>query len=71
MPYNFNLMNYTYIENNIDNCKNINQIAFYFVEGGPGRSSEDIKKECNVNCLDFSSFLSPCWKSWVEKSQST
>jgi len=29
------------------------QIAFYFVEKGPGRGSEDIKKECNVNCFDF------------------
>ena len=34
--------------------KNINQITFYFVEEGPGRGSEDIKKECNVNCFDFS-----------------
>jgi len=33
--------------------KNINQITFYFAEEGPGRGSEDIKKECNVNCLDF------------------
>jgi hypothetical protein len=33
--------------------KNINQITFYFVEEGPGRGSEDIKKECNVNCFDF------------------
>jgi len=33
--------------------KNINQNAFYFVEEGPDRGSEDIKKECNVNCLDF------------------
>jgi len=24
-----------------------------FVEEGPGRGSEDIKKECNVNCFDF------------------
>jgi len=24
--------------------KNINQITFYFVEEGPGRGSEDIKK---------------------------
>jgi len=31
--------------------KNINQITF--VEEGPGRVSEDIKKECNVNCFDF------------------
>jgi hypothetical protein len=40
--------------------KNINQITFYFVEEGPGRGSEDIKKECNVNCFDiffFSVFL--------------
>jgi hypothetical protein len=33
--------------------KNINQIFFYFVEEGPGRGSEDIKKEYNVNCSDF------------------
>ena len=32
---------------------NINKITFYFVEEGPRRGSEDIKKECNVNCLDF------------------
>jgi hypothetical protein len=28
-------------------------MTFYFVEEGPGRGSEDIKKECNVNCFDF------------------
>jgi len=33
--------------------KKINQITFYFVEEGPGRGSEDIKKECNVKCFDF------------------
>jgi hypothetical protein len=33
--------------------KNINQITFYFVEEGPGRGSEDIKKECDVNCFYF------------------
>jgi hypothetical protein len=33
--------------------KNINQFTFNFVEEGPGRGSEDIKKECNVNCIDF------------------
>ena len=33
--------------------KNINQISFYFVEEGPGRGSEDIKKDCNINCFDF------------------
>jgi len=33
--------------------KNITQITFYFVEEGPGRGSEDIKKECNVNCFGF------------------
>jgi len=26
---------------------------FYFTEEGPGRGSEDIKKECNVNCFYF------------------
>jgi hypothetical protein len=38
--------------------ENINEITFYFVgEGtgrgseGPGRGSEDIKKERNVNCF--------------------
>jgi hypothetical protein len=25
----------------------------YFVEEGPGRGSEDIKKEYNDNCFDF------------------
>jgi len=33
--------------------KNINQITFHFAEEGPGRGSEDIKKDCNVNCFDF------------------
>jgi len=33
--------------------KKINEITFYFVEEGPGRGSEDIKKECNVNCFDI------------------
>jgi len=33
--------------------KNINPITFHFVEEGPGRGSEDIKKECNVKCFDF------------------
>jgi len=28
-------------------------MTFHFVEEGPGRVSEDIKKECNVNCSDF------------------
>jgi len=39
--------------------KNINKITFYLAEEGPGRGSEDIKKECNVNCFDFffSAFL--------------
>jgi len=31
--------------------EHIQQITFYFVEAGPGRGSEDIKKECNVICL--------------------
>jgi len=33
--------------------KYIKQITFYFVEESPGRGSEDIKKECNVNCFDL------------------
>jgi hypothetical protein len=33
--------------------KNINQITSYFAEEGPGCGSEDIKKECNVNCFEF------------------
>ena len=36
--------------------KHINQITFYFAEEGPGRGSEDIKIECNVNCFDYSFF---------------
>jgi len=49
--------------------KNINQITFLFCWRRPGRGSEDIKKEYNVNCFDifFSLFW---WMSWVEKSQS-
>jgi hypothetical protein len=47
-----------YIENYTDNLKNVNQTTFYFVEDGPGCGSEDIKKDCNFNCLIFSSFLS-------------
>jgi len=41
------------MENNTENLKYINQITFYFVEKGPCRGSEDLKKECNVNCSDF------------------
>ena len=52
MTYNFNLMNYIYRKLQIIE-KNINQITFYFVEEGPDHGSEDIEKECNVNCLDF------------------
>jgi len=33
--------------------KIIYQITSNFVEEGPGRGSEDIKEECNVNCFDF------------------
>jgi len=32
------------MENYTANWKNLNQITFYFVEEGPGRGSEDIKK---------------------------
>jgi len=45
---------------------------FYFVKEGPGRGSEDTKKECNVNCFDFL-FFSAFFDGrheW-EKSQST
>ena len=42
-----------YIENYRELKKNINQITFHFVEEGSDRGSEDIKKECNVNCFDF------------------
>jgi hypothetical protein len=38
--------------------KNIDQITSYFAEEGPGCGSEDIKKECNVNCFDFFFFFS-------------
>jgi hypothetical protein len=35
------------------------KITFYFVVEGPGHGSEDVEKECNVNCFDFfPSFLS-------------
>jgi len=52
--------------------KNINQITFYFAEEGPGRGSEDIMKESNVNCFDFS-FFSVLLMDVMggEKSQST
>jgi hypothetical protein len=33
--------------------KNTNQITFCFAEEAPGRGSEDINKECNVNCFAF------------------
>ena len=36
---------------------NINQITFYFAEEGPGCGSEDIKKECNINCFGFFLFF--------------
>jgi len=32
------------------------KLLFIFAEVGPGRGAEDIKKECNVNCFDFSFF---------------
>jgi hypothetical protein len=37
--------------------KKITQVTFYFVEEGPGRALEDIKKESNVNCFDFFFFI--------------
>jgi hypothetical protein len=33
--------------------KKISIKSLYFVEEGPRRGSEDIKKECNVNCSNF------------------
>jgi len=33
--------------------KKISIKSLYFVEECPGHGSEDIKKECNVNCFDF------------------
>ena len=33
--------------------KKISIKSLYFVEEGPHRGSEDIKKECNVNCSNF------------------
>jgi len=46
------------------------RFTFYCVEEGPGRGSEDIKKECNVNCFDFFFFF-VLGRKWLEKSQST
>jgi len=40
-----------YIENYTDNWKKCQSVTS--VEEGPGRGSEDIKKECIVNCFDF------------------
>jgi len=57
VAYNFNLMNLVYRKKNTASWKNINQITFNFAEEGPGRGSEHIKKECNVNCFDFFFFL--------------
>ena len=37
--------------------KKINKITFYCVAEGPGRGSEDVKKECNVKCFDFFFFF--------------
>ena len=33
--------------------KNSIKSLFYVVEAGPGHGSEDIKKDCDVNCFDF------------------
>jgi len=33
--------------------KIIIHIYFHFAEEGLGRGSDDIKKECDVNCFDF------------------
>ena len=52
MTYNFNLMNWVYKKTQIIE-KNTNKITFNFAEDGPGRGSEDFKKERNVSCFDF------------------
>ena len=59
MTYNFNLMNQVDRKLQVIE-KNISQITFYFVEEGPGRGSEDIKKECDVSCFDFFFFSVFC-----------
>jgi hypothetical protein len=51
--------------------KYINQITVYFAEEGPGRGSEDIKTECNVNCFDFFVFSVFLLDVMGEKSQAT
>jgi hypothetical protein len=51
--------------------KNTNQITFYFVEEGPGRGSEDIKTEYNVNSFDFFFFSVFDGRHGWGKSQST
>jgi hypothetical protein len=33
--------------------QNISPITSHSVAAGPGLGSEDIKRECNVKCLDF------------------
>jgi hypothetical protein len=59
-----------YIESYTENYQQTSHITFYFVEEAPGRGSEDIKQECNVNRFHFF-FFSVFLRSWVEKSQST
>ena len=53
MTYSFNLMNEVYTK-----LHRYNQVTFNFVEEGPGRGSEDIKKECDFSCFDFFFFFS-------------
>ena len=67
MTYNFNSMNLVYRKKNTANWKNIIQITFNFVEEGPGRGSEDIKKECNVKCFGFFFFPVSLMDVTVEK----
>jgi hypothetical protein len=47
----------------------MNQITFYFVEEGPGRGSDDIKKECNANCFDFFFCLFDGSHGWKNHNQ--
>jgi len=60
------------MENYTENWKkNISQITFYFVEEGPGRSSEDIRKNVTSAVLIFSYFYLFDGRHGWKKSQST
>ena len=56
MTYKFSVMNLVYRQITQIIEKNINQITFYFAEEGPGRGSEDIKKNVTSTVLIFLRF---------------